>query len=177
MQDIDTLSALFDNKILAVLAILVNDTTEGLYLREIAKFSGISDATTYRIIKKLKKAGIIEQKNIKNLKLYRFKTTEKTRFLYKMLKKDVQVLQIFVEKAKKIEGIEAILLHGKEASQRANLLIIGNDIDAGKVKEVCSNIREKYNFMISPLTLTAEQFQQMSSMGLYSGKEKVLFKA
>jgi hypothetical protein len=37
-------------------------------------------------------------------------------------------------------------------------------------------IKEKYNFVVSPLILTSEQFEQMSVMGLYSGKEKVLFK-
>lgn len=176
MQDIETLSALFDNKILAVLAVLVNDSSEGLYLREISKFAQVSDATTYRIIKKLIKANIVDQRQIKKLKLYKFRTTDKTQFLYKLLKKDIQVMQIFVEEAKNIKGIQAILLHGKESNQRANVLVIGSNVDAGQIKELCANIKEKYNFVISPLTLTAEQFQQMSTMGLYSGKEKVLFK-
>ena len=176
MQDIETLGALFDNKILSVLAVLVNDTTGGLYLREISKYSGVADATTYRVIKKLIKAGIVEQQNIKKLKLYRFRNSDQTRFLYKMLKKDVQVMQVFVEKASRIKGVQAILLHGKESNQRANVLVIGANIDAGEIKELCGSIKEKYNFIISPLTLTAEQFEQMSSMGLYSGKEKVLFR-
>ena len=176
MQDIETLSALFDNKILAILAVLVNDTTGGLYLREISKYSGVSDATTYRLIKKLIKAGIIEQQKIKKLKLYRFRNSAQTRFLYNMLKKNVQIVQVFVDQASKIKGVQAILLHGKESNQRANVLVIGLSIDAGQIKELCGSIKEKYNFIISPLTLTAEQFEQMSKMGLYSGKEKVLFK-
>jgi len=69
-----------------------------------------------------------------------------------------------------------VLLHGKQGNQRANVLIIGSDVDNAKIKEICGNIKEKYKFIISPLVLTAEQFKQMSSMGLYSGKEKVLFK-
>ena len=45
-----------------------------------------------------------------------------------------------------------------------------------KFSEICGEIKEKHNFIISPLVLAAEQFKQMSCMGLYSGKEKVLFK-
>jgi len=176
MHNLEILSALFDNKILAVLAVLVNDSSEGLYLREISKYANISDATTFRIIKKLVQVGIVEQKKIKKLKLYRFKNDEKTAFLYKILKKDIQVLGVFVEQVSKIQEVKAILLHGKESNQRANILVIGQGVDAGKIKEICGEIREKYNFVISPLILAAEQFEQMSSMGLYSGKEKILFK-
>jgi DNA-binding Lrp family transcriptional regulator len=176
MRDLETLTSLFDNKIIAILAVLVNDSTGGLYLREISKYTKVSDATTYRIIKKLLAANIIQQHKIKKLKLYFFNHNENTDFIYKILKKDVQVLQVFVEEAKKIENIQSILLHGAESSQRANILIIGTNIDTGKIKELSGMIKEKYNFVVSPLILTSEQFEQMSVMGLYSGKEKVLFK-
>ena len=36
-------------------------------------------------------------------------------------------------------------------------------------------IKEENNFIISPLTLTAEQYDAMSKMGLYSGKKSILF--
>lgn len=175
MQELDTLSALFDNKILAVLAVLVNNISGWLYLREIAKYSGISDATTYRIIKKLVKAGIVEQQKIKKLKLYRFRTTDKTNFLYNLLKKDVNLINEFVEQISKLDNVSMVLLHGKESNQRASVLIIGADVDAGRVKEICGGIKERYNYIVSPLVLTAEQFEQMKGMGLYSGKEEVLF--
>jgi len=68
-----------------------------------------------------------------------------------------------------------ILLHGEEARDRANVLLIGDDIDSGKIKEICGSIKEEHNFIISPLTLTAEQYDSMSKMGLYSGKKNILF--
>jgi len=176
MKDIETLESLFDNKILAILAVLVNDMTGGLYLREISKYTSVSDASSFRIIKKLISLEIVEQVRIKKLKLYKFKHTERSDFLYKILKKDVQVIEMFVNETKVLHGVQAVLLHGKQGNQRANVLIIGSDVDNAKIKEICGNIKEKYKFIISPLVLTAEQFKQMSSMGLYSGKEKVLFK-
>ena len=176
MQEVEVLTTLFDNKILSVLAVLVNDTSGGLYLREISKYSKVSDASTFRIIKKLIKVGLVEQLKIKKLKLYKFRNTDKTEFLYKMLKKDIQVMQLFIDEIKKIPGVQSILLHGKESNERANVLLIGVNIDSDRVKEICGDIKVKHNFIISPLILAPEQFEQMSSMGLYSGKEKVLFK-
>ena len=175
MQEIEVLTELFDNKILAVLAVLVNDGSGGLYLREISKYSQVSDASSHRIINKLKDLGIVDQIKIKKLKLYKFRKTDKTEFLYSMLKKDIKIINIFIEKIKPMSGVQAALLHGKESNQRANVLIIGDNIDSGKIKEICGEIKEKYNFIISPLTLTAEQYEAMSKMGLYSEKKSILF--
>jgi len=55
------------------------------------------------------------------------------------------------------------------------VLLIGNNIDAGQVKAVCAEIKEKHNFIVSPLSLTPEQYGQMSQMGLYSGTKKMLY--
>ncbi len=177
MQQAEVLGELFDKKILSVLGVLVNYSgKEGLYLREIAKSAKVSNATTFRIVNRLIKLQLISVFKIKKLKLYKFKHAPSSEFLVKILKKDIRVLETFISLVKDFKGLQAVLLHGEESNERANLLLIGNDIDSGKVKEICGDIKEKYNFIISPLVLAAEQFEQMSSMGLYSGKEKVLFK-
>jgi ACT domain-containing protein len=72
-------------------------------------------------------------------------------------------------------GLHAIVLHGEEAKDRANVLLIGNNINSDKIKEICGEIKEEQGFIISPLTLTAEQYDAMSKMGLYSGKKNILF--
>jgi len=69
MQNIETLGGLFDNKVLSVLAVLVNDMSGGLYLREISKYSKVSDASTYRIIKKMINLGLVEQLKISTFAL------------------------------------------------------------------------------------------------------------
>ena len=175
MQAVDVLTELFDKKILAILNTIINDKTGGMYLGEISKAANVPNATTYRILNKLVKVELIEEVKIKKLKLYKFKRSGKSEFLYKLFKKDVQVLKIFIEKVKNMPGLQAIVLHGEEAKDRANILLIGNNIDAGNVKEICAKIKEDHNFIISPLTLTAEQYDSMSKMGLYSGKKNILF--
>lgn len=175
MQAVDVLKDLFDEKILSILNIIINDKTGGMYLGEISMAAEVPKATTFRIINKLVNSELIEEKKIKKLKLYRFKRSGNSEFLYNIFKKDVQILKIFIEKVKDLKGLQAILLHGEETKDRANILLIGGNIDSGKIKETCAKIKEKHNFIISPLTLTAEQYNSMSKMGLYSGKKNILF--
>jgi DNA-binding transcriptional ArsR family regulator len=177
MDEINLLKGLFDKKILSILDILVNDKSEeGLYLREISKKSKVSPASTYRILKKLMEMNIIKQTKIKQLKLYKADKTKQTEFLYKLLKKDIRIINLFVDMAKEIDNIQAIILHGQEQADRANVLLIGEGINSAKIKEICGSLQTKHRFTISPLVLAAEQYEQMIKMGLYSGKEKVIWK-
>lgn len=177
MEELNVLKGLFDKKILSILDILVNDNSEeGLYLREIAKKSKVSPASTYRILKKLVEMDIASQKKIKQLKLYKSNKTKKTEFLYNLLKKDVRIISLFVDMIQEIKPVQAVILHGEEQMDRANVLLIGEGIDNAKVKEICGELQTKHKFTISPLVLVAEQYEQMIKMGLYSGKEKVIWK-
>ncbi len=56
------------------------------------------------------------------------------------------------------------------------MLIVGADVSQGEVKRICAEIMEQYEFKISSLTLAPEQYEQMSSMGLYPGVKKTLYK-
>ena len=90
MDEINVLKGLFDKKILSILDILINDKSdEGLYLREIAKKSRVSAASTHRILNKLLDLEIINQTKIKQLKLYKANRTKQTKFLHNLLKKDI----------------------------------------------------------------------------------------
>ena len=176
MENSQLLQELFDTKILAILKLFFKYSDKQFYLLEVSKESGVSSATTFRIVNKLTELGIIKQIKITKFKLYKLNSNENVEFLQDFIREDIQVLKRFINDIKEIDNIEAIILHGKETSNRANVLIIGNDIDPGKMKTLCTYIKEKYDFTISPLTLTKEQYEQMSQMGLYSGQKKILFK-
>ena len=86
MQVVDVLTDLFDKKILSILNTIINDKTGGMYLGEISKAAEVPAATTYRILNKLTNIELIEEKKIKKLKLYKFKRSGKSEFLYNMFK-------------------------------------------------------------------------------------------
>ncbi|HIH43432.1 TPA: winged helix-turn-helix transcriptional regulator [Candidatus Woesearchaeota archaeon] len=175
MQRVDILEQLFDSKVLKILRLFYADEKAEFYLREIAKKTGIAVATTFRIVNKLAKLGIIETIAIKKFKLYKLDDNEHTRFLGQFIRKEKQALQVFITRAKLIEGLQTIVLQDREEKDRAYIILIGANIDQVKVKELCAAIKTEFNFMITELILGEEQFKQMDSMSLFPGKKQVMY--
>lgn len=175
MENSKILQELFDSKILAILKLFFKHPDKQFYLLEVSKASKVSSATTFRIVNKLTNLDLLKQITITRIKLYQLNDNNNVEFLKGFIKDEVQVLKMFLNLVKDITSIKAIILHGKEMPNRANLLLIGKDIDPEQIKTICAEIKEKYDFTISPLTLAKEQYEQMSQMGLYSGQKKVIF--
>lgn len=176
MEEINVLEGIFDQKLLKIIRLFLNEKENQFYLREISNKVKVPVATTFRIVKKLLKLGLIEEIKIKKFKLYRLKEGPNTKFLEGFIREEKRILDLFIDGIRNIIGIGSVILHGKETKERANILIIGENIDSNAIKQICGEIKDKYNFTISSLTLTEDQFNQMSSMGLYSGEKKTLFK-
>ena len=176
MPDIDVLKQLFDKKILRIIDVFLQNKDKQFYLRELGRAANVSPATTYRIIGKLVKSEIIEEIKISKFKVYKIIINEKTRGLAKLLKEEVNPLEIFVEKAKELEGIDSVILHGKKTNKSANILIIGNDNVSEKIEGIVKEIKQKHNFNIDFLILSEQQFRQMTKLGVYSGDKKILWK-
>ncbi len=174
MEEISIFEELFDDKIIAILKTLFKDTGREFYLQELSEEAKIPMATTFRILDKLNKLEIVEISKISRFKLYKLKKNKKVEFLASVFKMELRIMDKFIEEVKELPGLNKIILHGKEYPDRANVLLIGDDIDSGEIKRICAKIKEKYQFTINPLSLTQSQYEQMSQMGLYSGQKKVL---
>jgi hypothetical protein len=83
----------------------------------------------------------------------------------------------FVESIKAFDGIDMIILHGDEEKNKANILVIGSSFDKPSIERNVAWIADKFKFKIILLTLTPDQYNQMTSMGLYKDKKKILFEA
>ncbi|MFC1801313.1 hypothetical protein ACFLZB_02525 [Nanoarchaeota archaeon] len=174
MGKIELVRGLLDDKKLAVMEILFN-AHEEMYLSEIAKQSKVPVASCFRIVGGLVKLNLVKMTKIKRLKLYSIDKNEKTLFWGNILKRGVQVLDDFMRMVKDMPGLQEVMLHGEEMKDRANLLIIGEGLDEGTLKGAVSDIRDKYGFNITYLPLTLLQYKQMSAMGMYGEKKKVLW--
>ncbi|MBR9690353.1 hypothetical protein GOV08_01585 [Candidatus Woesearchaeota archaeon] len=175
MDDNSVLEQLFDQKILKLLQVFFSDEEKEFYLREIAQKAGVAPASTFRIINKLVKLNVLELVTVSKFKLYKIKKNKAAEELKKLLSKDKRILDLFVEKVRELPEVRQIILHGKEGKDKANVLLIGEGIDSTFVKSLTYNIKERYKFSISSLTLAEDQYEQMSLMGLYSGEKKTLF--
>ncbi|MBU0459596.1 MAG: hypothetical protein KKH52_04145 [Nanoarchaeota archaeon] len=168
----EVLANLIDGKKAAVLRVVLNSADE-LYLKEIALKSEVAITSTFRILQELLEMDVLRRREWKNSKVYSCQKNEKVDFLQELFKEDFDGLQEFVKAVKELEGVQEIILQGSQGKGKANVLLIGEQIDSGSVDQVCSSLKEK-GYELSYLTLTKPQYTQMSKMGLYSGEKKVL---
>ena len=176
MDNIKVIEGLFDQKKIKVLKLFLNNSNKEFYLREIAQITNVPPATTYRILNKLIILKLISMNKISKFKLYRLAENDSVKFLESFLKESMQLKDYYVNAISKVAGVQSIILHGQEIEDRANILIIGENVNNQQLKEIAAELKEKYKYTLSYLVLAKEQYEQMSNMGLYSGKKKVLFR-
>jgi hypothetical protein len=174
MDNLEMLEQLFDANTIRIIQLFISNKESNFYLREISKLTKVPLATTSRIVNKLVILGIIKLNMVNKFKVYTINNNNSTKYLEGFIKKDIQILDQFVNSIKDFSGIQSIILHGDEMKDRANVFLIGNNIDTNAIKEVVANIKQGSKFTVSALVLTKDQYEQMSQMGLYSGKKKIL---
>lgn len=175
MESAKLLESLFDRKVLVILKLFFNRKDQELTLKEVSKYSKVPLASTYRILNKLVALEIINRFRTKHLKTYKLFDNEKTRFLNSILEQKKTIIDEFLESIIGDNNISFIILHGREEKDKANILIIGEGIDNHIIRQNIVSIKEKYNFTITYMLLTLEQYNQMVAMNLYSGKKEMLF--
>lgn len=175
-RDRDILEGLVNPSTLKILKLFINNEDQQYYLREIAKLSKVPPATTYRVLHDLVSLHIIKMEPIKKFKLYSL-DYENSGFLLDILQDRKSAVSEFVDSIKSFDGVEMAVLHGKEEKDKANVLVIGTDYDKPSIERNALYISDKFKFNIILLMLTPDQYNQMTSMGLYSGKKKILFES
>jgi len=174
-QNTQLLEGLFDKKKIAIIAILFEDQSKQFYVREIAKLAKVPVASTFRILKKLLASQIIELTEVKHMKLYKAAENQNAKKIGELVVGRKTPVDYFVAEMQKQESVSIIIQHGKANREGVNMLLIGRDIDPNVLKTVSAAIKEKYNFTVSSLTVTEEQYKQMDKMGLYPQDKTILF--
>ena len=174
MEKKDILTNLLDQQLLKILKVFINNPEQKYYLRELAKRTRVPPATTHRTLQTLLKLELIQEERMKRFKFYTLHPTNAD-FLADILADRKSAVQEFVDAIKADSHIEMVVLHGKEERSKANILIIGEQIDTDMVRQAALHAKEAYSFNIIHLTLIPEQYNQMSSMGLYPGKKVLLY--
>lgn len=166
---------LFGDKIPAVLDVFLQNPTTEFLIKDISEQSKIPLTSCYRIIRKLLKSKIVEEVKVLRFVAYKLAKSQHNAFLESIIIEEKHLVDEFVQRIKNTPGIDQIILHGVETKDKANLLVIGKNIDADVFKPAIADFRLNKKFTISALTLDPDQYEQMSEMGLYSGKKKILF--
>ncbi|MCA9478514.1 MAG: winged helix-turn-helix transcriptional regulator [Nanoarchaeota archaeon] len=172
----ELLEALISPSTLKILKLFINNEDQRYYLREIAKLTRIPAATTYRVLNHLHDIGLVDVEQIKRFKLYTL-NSESSRFLLDILQDRKSAVVEFVNSIQSFDGVQMVVLHGKEEKDKANVLVIGMGLDVESIKRNAVYMSDKFKFNIILLVLSPDQYNQMSSMGLYPGRKKILFEA
>lgn len=174
MEPAKILETLFDEKTLKILQFLSRNPDEQYYLREISKQTKVPLATTYRIMKRLVRIDVVDVVKIKKMKLYQYSSGKEGKFVEQLIEVRRGAVEEFVERCRQIEGIEQVILHGRKQKERANFLLIGENIPTTPVVQAQAEIKETLGFTVIYLILGPQQYEQMVEMGLYAGDRQVL---
>lgn len=172
----ELLEALINPSTLKILKLFINNEDQRYYLREISKITRIPAATTYRVLNQLTDIGLVDMEQIKRFKLYTLNIVS-SQFLADILQTRKSAVVEFINSINSFDGIQMAVLHGKEEKDKANVLVIGTGMDIESIKRNAVYVSDKFKFNIILLVLSPDQYNQMSSMGLYPGRKKILFEA
>ncbi len=171
----ESILGLMDPKTVAVLEVFIKNPTKDYCLNEVTDLSKVPIATTHRILRRLIKQNLVNFDKIKSLRIYKLNESDATSYLNTLFEDSDAHINEFVELIRGDPNIDSIMQYGKETKERVNLLVIGRNVDPEPIKANIYNIKEKYGITLNTLVLEQEQYEQMSDMGLYSGKKKTLF--
>lgn len=175
MESVELLRSLFDSKRIGIINLFIQNRGKQFYLRELSKEAGVPVATTHRIVQQLLALNVIKKISVSRFSLYQIESNEQAIFLASIIKERKKALQDFVDAIKGVRDVNMIILHGEETETKANLLVIGENIDTEKIKNTASTIKEMHDFTVTYMTLRPSQYDQMSSMGLLPRQKRILF--
>jgi DNA-binding Lrp family transcriptional regulator len=169
----DILKDLFDEKIIEILNLLVDNPSKTYSLTEISELTSVNVTTTFRIIKKLIEREFLTEIKVSKAKVYQLSKNEKTLALMTLLKKNTGPLQKFIEELSK-ENITKIILETKE-NDIAKLLIVSDIKLTEKIKKITESIKNNDHFNIEFVELSEDQYEGLKKFSDYNLEKKIIF--
>ncbi|MBU0907310.1 MAG: hypothetical protein KKE05_04085 [Nanoarchaeota archaeon] len=173
MKKSDVLRELFDEKIIKIINIFLEEPEKHFSLTQTSSVAKVNVATTLRILDRLVKKEIVEITFMGKSKFYKLKQGEKTIALGRLLKKEEHITD-FIDRVKEIPKIKRIILESK-TDDGAKVILVGSPVPSDKIAIIIKEIEEKYSFKIQYIELSEDQFEGMEKMGLYNLNKKIIW--
>ena len=172
MDNLDILRKLFDEKIVTILNMFLDNAQESFSLTQISENSGVNNATTLRILNKLIDQNIVELKTVGKSKVYRLKPSQKTLLLNAMIKKESHISD-FVDAIINLKGVEKIILESR-TKEAAKLILITSSVLSDKIDSLAKAINTKYGYKITFIEINQDKFAEMEKFG-FELSEKIIW--
>lgn len=175
MEKVDILRELFDEKVISILRLFMSFPEKQFYLSEISEKTKVNIATAFRILNKLNMLNYIKSLEIGKTKLYQLDKSDKTRTISNMMRGErKEPLEDFIERIKLLPRIKKIFLDFK-SENRAKLLIVGEFLLRERIERICSEIKQRYNFIIEFSEVSEKQLENLSAFLINDFDKKLLW--
>ena len=171
MDNLEILRKLFDEKIIIILNIFLENPQESFSLTQVSANSGVNNATTIRILNKLINQNIIDLIRAGKSKVYKLKQSQKTVFLNMLRKKEYQVSEL-IEAVTSLNGIEKIILDSR-TKEGAKFIFVTSTEQKDKIEAIAKKMNEKYNYKIDFIEMKEERFEEMEKFGFQMSQKIV----
>jgi len=171
----DILKDLFDEKVIEIINLFLDNPEKRFCLTDISSFTKVNIATTFRILNKLISKSFIRTIIIGKVRIYQLEKNEKTMALNKLLRKDSNPLQRFVDEVSQHPRVRKVILESKE-NKAAKVLIVGEFLPTDKINKICDKIKNDDNYNISFVEISENQFKGLRNFGSYNLEKKVIWK-
>ncbi len=171
MDRSSVLANLFDEKTVKILEKLLLKK-DIFYLRELSKESGVSLATTYRIVQKLLTMGLAEKTQHGKFTIYKLKRNSLvfTEIYNIIVGQEVDPIEYLQKTLKETLPKQPILLY---ILNDGNKVFIIGDVPAIITAQLSSKIHEKTGTKLELLAVSSDQFSKMQEMGLISAGKAI----
>ena len=167
---------LIDKKLSTVLEVFFENPKERFYLKQISKATGVSNTSTFRIVKRLCRMGIVREEIVGPAKLYFISEKKEVMMLSELFKPKKSATQQIKEGLAGIDGIDYIVMYGKAQNGKATVFLIGPSPNGKEIESAKERVEKCSGLLINYITLTDVQFNQMSRLGLYPEEKRVIWK-
>ena len=172
-MEFGVLSGLLDDKLIKVISLFMKYPGKKFYLSEVSKLSGVNNATTFRILKKLVKEELILMDVIGKVWVYQLGKSERVQSLSGLLKRDEpkkDVLSEFCERVGVLPRVRLILLDSK-THNGARLIIVGDLSSKERIDIICREFADRRKFVVT------SQYEGLKSSRAFDMNKKVLFRS
>ena len=171
----EILKDLFDEKIIEIISLFMENPEKQYSLTQVSNSTKVNVATTFRILNKLVAKEFLKTTVIGKIKVYQLEKSKKTLELIQILKGGKEEpLQEFIKQISPHPRIKKIILESRE-SNNAKILIIGDFLPTEKINRLCEEIKNKYNFRISFVEISENQYIKLREFKNYELDKKIIW--
>tara|TARA_Y100000310_G_C20587040_1_gene765974 strand:+ start:108 stop:629 length:522 start_codon:yes stop_codon:yes gene_type:complete len=168
----ELLSSIFDAKTVSVIAALLKKKGR-FYLRDLSRESGVSLATTYRIVQKLLSARVVLKDTKEKIEFYEINRSSKEfqELCGIFLESLKSPAEMFKELLSELHGTEPRVFSDKEDVNK--VIVVSSLTDRSQLANITKQIEDETGLKFKTALFSSSQFIEMKNLGYINSKHLI----